>query len=168
MENDCNVGFVCDGNNYCRVSSNNTDNAYCTQGGITCIEGEGGCINDIDCEGALVCGQENCAVGLPDIGCCTQPCNNDSDCFSGECIDDYNLCRLNSDTIDWSRCSQDLPCADGEGDCDHHLECEGTLLCGNDNCAVGPSGMDCCEMEIYTGEQYRNKVLNLNLMNDLK
>ena len=43
-----------------------------------------------------------------------------------------------------SRCSQSMPCADGEGDCDHHLDCEGTLLCGNDNCASGPAGMDCC------------------------
>ena len=47
-------------------------------------------------------------------------------------------------TTSRSRCSQSMPCADGEGDCDHHMDCEGTLLCGNDNCASGPAGMDCC------------------------
>ena len=109
-----------------------------------CKEGEGDCRLDSDCEGPLVCGQMNCANSTWQH-CCTQSCHNDSDCtISGECDTESNQCRLNSDIIDWSWCSQDSPCADGEGDCDHHLDCEGALLCGIDNCASGPIGMDCC------------------------
>ena len=82
--------------------------------------------------------------------CCTFSCHNDSDCtISGECNAEHSQCRLNSATVDWSKCSQDSPCADGEGDCDHHTDCEGTLLCGNDNCANGPTGMDCCHDGIW-------------------
>ena len=44
----------------------------------------------------------------------------------------------------WSLCSQGSPCIIGEGDCDGDAECVGSLLCGNDNCASGPTGMDCC------------------------
>ena len=57
---------------------------------------------------------------------------------------DYYYGDYNDDTTGWSNCSQDAPCADGEGDCDNHTDCEGALLCGNDNCAGGPTGMDCC------------------------
>ena len=35
-------------------------------------------------------------------------------------------------------------CAEGEGDCDADSECQGDLVCGNDNCAWG-NGDDCCE-----------------------
>ena len=147
-ENDCTQGFICDGFSYCRVQSNNTDNGFCTQQGIMCIEGEGGCTDDADCEGALVCGQDKCAIGLPGVGCCTTPCNNHAICNSGECNFEHNQCRLDSDTISWSRCNQDSQCPDGEGDCDHHTDCYGNLLCGNDNCANGPTGMDCCTGDI--------------------
>ena len=99
---------------------------------------------DSECEGSLVCGQMNCANSTL-RHCCALTCNNDSDCpTSGECNTEHGQCRLNSDTIDWSRCSQDSPCADGDGDCDNHTDCEGTLICGNDTCASGPSTMDCC------------------------
>ena len=108
-----------------------------------CKEGEGDCDNDSHCEEALVCGQKNCANSTLH-NCCAKTCNNDSDCTSGECNIEHNLCRLNSDTVDWSKCSQDSPCDHGEGDCDHHTDCQGTLLCGSENCASGPTGMDCC------------------------
>ena len=108
-----------------------------------CLNGEGDCAMDSECEEPLVCGKMNCPNSTLQ-NCCTQTCNHDSDCTSGECNGENGQCRLNSDTNDWSKCSQDSPCADGEGDCDHHTDCEGTLLCGNDNCASGPTGMDCC------------------------
>ena len=108
-----------------------------------CKEGEGDCGMDSECEGSLVCGQMNC-VNSTLRHCCTKTCNNDSDCFNQECNTDINQCRLDSYSTDWSKCRQDSPCADGEGDCDHNTDCEGTLLCGNDNCVSGPTGMDCC------------------------
>ena len=106
-----------------------------------CKEGEGDCIVDSQCEGSLVCGHMNCA-NTTITDCCTRTCNNDSDCMNQECHN--NLCRLNSYSTDWSLCSQEAPCADGEGDCDDHTDCQGALLCGNGNCAMGPTGMDCC------------------------
>ena len=79
--------------------------------------------------------------------CCTHPCNNDSDCItSGECDAENSLCRLNSDSIDWSRCGPGSQCADGEGDCDYDGDCL-SGICGTDNC-VGEgfdSTDDCCE-----------------------
>ena len=135
--------MVCDGSkSYCRLISDNTDGTFCT--GIICREGEGGCLLDSECNGSLVCGTDSCAIGPPGMGCCTNQCNGHSDCTSGECNAEHNQCRLNSDTIDWSRCSQGSTCADGEGDCDHDTDCEGALFCGNDNCGSGPKGMDCC------------------------
>ena len=40
-------------------------------------------------------------------------------------------------------------CGEGEGDCNHDLECEGLLECGHDNCAM-TGGLwdnedDCCQ-----------------------
>ena len=111
-------------------------NDFCAK--FSCGDGQGDCDNDTECEGSLVCGHMNC-VNSTISDCCTQPCNNGSDCaISGECNTENNQCYL------WPECSQDSPCADGEGDCDHHTDCEGTLLCGYDNCASGPKGMDCC------------------------
>ena len=115
---------------------------YCST--TLCKEGEGDCGMDSECEGALVCGHMNCANSTLQQ-CCTQTCNNDTECqTSGECNAEHNQCRLNSDTVDWSRCSQDVPCSDLEGDCDNDGECEGFLVCGNDKCSSGPSDMDCC------------------------
>ena len=118
-----------------------------------CKEGEGDCDDDTECEGSLVCGHLNC-INSTITDCCTSMCYNDSDCLNQECKTDTNQCRLDSYSTDWTNCSQDSPCADGEGDCDHHTDCQGTLLCGNDNCASGPIGMDCCEQEIYKGKTY--------------
>ena len=96
----------------------------------------------------------NCANGTLQ-NCCTHKCNQDSDCTSGECNAEHGQCRLNEDNVDWSKCSQDFPCADGEGDCDDDIDCKGRLICGNDNCAIGPLGMDCCEQNIYKGREVK-------------
>ena len=108
-----------------------------------CKEGQGDCIMDSECEGSLVCGNNNCANSTL-INCCTKPCSNDYDCYNQECNTEISQCRLDSFGINWSNCSQESPCAVDSGDCDQHTDCVGTLLCGNNNCASGPSGMDCC------------------------
>ena len=122
----------CAANAKCLCKENN----FCAK--IPCGEGQGDCDDDTECEGSLVCGHMNC-MNSTVTDCCTQPCNNDSDCTtSGECNAEHNQCHL------WPMCSQDSPCADGEGDCDHHTDCEGGLLCGIDNCMGGPTYLDCC------------------------
>ena len=109
-----------------------------------CPHGEGDCDNNSDCAGSLVCGTDNCESGPRGLDCCTSSCHNDSNCLNQECHTEVNQCRLDSYSTDWSNCSQDSPCHKGQGDCDLHTDCEGTLLCGVDNCASGPTGMDCC------------------------
>ena len=108
-----------------------------------CKEGEGDCSFDSECEEALVCGYKNCANSTLHH-CCTQSCHNDSDCLNQECNTEFNGCRLDSYSTDWSNCSQDSPCADGEGDCDNDEECKGSLICGDNKCLNGPANMDCC------------------------
>ena len=145
---DCLSGMVCDGSkNYCRLKSDNSEDTFCM--GRVCKKGEGGCRSDSECDGSLVCGSDNCAFGTTGIGCCTRQCNGHSDCTSGECNAERSQCRLNSGTVDWSKCSQDDPCADGVGDCDNDGECEGLLVCGNDKCLNGPSTMDCCIGKLF-------------------
>ena len=84
----------------------NTDVCVCRQNDacamIPCEEGQGDCDNDAECEGSLVCGQMNC-LNSTISDCCTQPCNMDSDCKSGECIAGNKQCRLTFDTIPISR-----------------------------------------------------------------
>ena len=115
-----------------------------------CKEGEGDCGMDSECEGSLVCGQMNCA-NITLQHCCTKTCNNDYDCLNQECNTDVNLCRIDSYSTDWSKCSQDSLCTEGEGDCDEDSECEGSFVCGTDNCANGSTFLDCCQQEIYKG-----------------
>ena len=117
------------------------ENDFCAK--IPCGEGQGDCDNDTECEGSLVCGHMNC-LNNNFTDCCTQPCNDDSDCPNQECNTEISKCRLDSYNTDWSKCSLDSPCAAGEGDCDHDADCEGTLFCGNDNCENRTAGMDCC------------------------
>ena len=85
------------------------------------------------------CYFEEGSLMFNDMGTNTGPCSTADQCI---CIE--NQCRLNSDTVKWSRCSQGAPCNIGEGDCDSDGECEGLLICGNDMCESGPSSMDCC------------------------
>ena len=153
--------MVCDGRkNYCRLKSDNSYSSLCM--GIACREGEGGCRSDSECDGSLACGTDNCAFGPSNMDCCTRPCNKDSDCLNQECNTDNHKCRLDSYSTDWSKCSQASLCAEGEGDCDEDSECEGSLVCGTDNCAAGSTFLDCCEQEIYKGEPYRRfKIKNL-------
>ena len=71
MDTDCYGGMVCDSKqNLCRTKSKNTDYSFCSNDGIICKEGEGGCDSHIDCEGTLLCGTANCPSGLSDMNCC--------------------------------------------------------------------------------------------------
>ena len=72
MNIDCSNGYICDGNhNFCRIKSNNTDYAFCAEGGTLCTEGEGGCNSDSDCGATLICGTNNCPRGISDLDCCS-------------------------------------------------------------------------------------------------
>ena len=47
----------------------------------------------------------------------------------------------------YSCCTSSEPCAEGHGDCDSDLDCQGNLLCGFDNCVgFSRSDADCCFM----------------------
>ena len=114
---------------------------YCSLS--VCKEGEGDCAIDSECEESLVCGYMNCANNSLQH-CCTKICYNDSDCVDHECNIEKYQCRLDSYGTNWSNCSQDTPCNQGEGDCDQHTDCDGQLLCGVDNCDRGSVYLDCC------------------------
>ena len=116
-------------------------NDFCAEN--SCGEGQGDCDDDTECEGPLVCGHLNC-LDSTISDCCTQSCHYDSDCINQECDTEIKGCRLDSYSTHWSRCSQQSPCNDGEGDCDQDGECEGSLVCGNNKCLSRPSTMDCC------------------------
>ena len=123
-----------------------------------CIEGEGDCGADSECEGSLVCGHNNCANDSA-TNCCTKTCNSDSDCLNQECNTDENQCRLDSYSTDWSLCTQTSPCNDGEGDCDADSDCQGLLVCWSDYCIDGTTVMDCCHQEIYNGNNHIHLIL---------
>ena len=130
-------------------------NSNCTQAS-PCLGGQGDCDDDVECQGSLVCGTNNCASG-PGLDCCTSTCHNDSGCMNQECNTDLNHCRLDSFSTAWSNCSLNSPCSEGEGDCDYDSECSGSLVCNDDSCTSGPLGMDCCGelIEGNAGQKYR-------------
>ena len=128
----------CTADDKCLCRKNN----FCAE--IPCGEGHGDCDDDDECTGSFVCGHLNCANNTIS-DCCTSTCNTESDCVTENCNTEINQCRLDSYITAWSNCSHTSPCADGEGDCDDHFDCKGELLCGNGNCASGPTGMDCCQ-----------------------
>lgn len=57
-----------------------------------CQEGEGDCGRDSDCDGLLVCGENNCVTQFGMVGefwdegddCCRQRCDADHPCNHGE------------------------------------------------------------------------------------
>ena len=54
--------------------------------------------------------------------------------------------QLEYSTLTLSTCNQESPCTLGRGDCDNDGECEGSLVCGSENCASGYSHLNCCTM----------------------
>ena len=97
--------------------------------GNPCIVGQGDCDRDAECDGTLVCGTNNC--------------NSD---FDAGVASGKDCCRENR-VFDWNWCSI-APCGEGKGDCDKDDHCEGSLVCGTDNCqdfdSTQNSKKDCC------------------------
>jgi hypothetical protein len=113
-----------------------------------CLEGQGDCDSDSECEAGLVCGMDlgvayGCDLdeGFSDI--CVPP-----EISGGGCMGDV-LCGDNF-------CHIDCRCLNGQGDCDSDAECAPGLVCGTDNgasydCGTGstadfciPGGGDWC------------------------
>ena len=74
-------------------------------------------------------------------------------------------------------CSRSSPCAENEGDCDSDDDCQGDLVCGQDNCPSnwGSSEADCCKsinVNLKTTTDYEDYYaydslgLNVNLKSD--
>ena len=129
----------------------NPGDSYCCSHGILgfCKEGEGDCDADHECQGSLVCGTHNCDWGYHD--CCRKPegdegknCTSDVDCLDELVCGFDSFCR-NPCKGATSCCSQGVSgyCKEGEGDCDGDSECEGSLVCGQNNCDNGGDA-DCC------------------------
>ena len=87
----------------------------CCMKGYTnrCGEGDGDCNEDEDCDGSMICGNNNCnkwrsLTGLWD---------SEDDCCE-------------------RRCTVDHPCKEGEGHCETDADCQnpGWLKCGDDKC----------------------------------
>jgi len=104
-----------------------------------CSKGQGDCDYDNDCQGELICGENNCkdihgndAASLAD--CCHLPVGVGTS-------RDWNYC-----SIGWFKCGE------GQGDCDKDYECKWGLRCGRNNCqsffSKAASDADCCEKNI--------------------
>ena len=157
------------------------DDWDCCSEAAPCGLGEGDCDTDEECEGPLVCGDNNCEGGDYKMDCCqarvclaalngwdcctaSSPCGlgygdcdtdeecagplvcGDNNCEAGDyrmdcCQEKVCLPRLN----DWTCCTESSPCGLGNGDCDSDIECQGILVCGDNNCADGDYRMDCCQ-----------------------
>merc|ERR1711872_439455 len=93
-----------------------------------CLEGEGDCDSDSDCQRGLLCGDNNCKGNSFDStdDCCFKP---QFKCRGGD------------------SCCRNGICGYGEGDCDSDDDCAHGLKCGSNNCRG--SGFDrsddCCE-----------------------
>jgi len=118
-----------------------------------CSAGEGDCDIDADCEGALVCGQDNGplygqAAGLDlcwgdhcDDG--TQNGNETGTDCGGDCP---SCCQYPN--WHWSHCNPTrCVCGAGEGDCDTDNDCQGSLVCEQNVGALWGQngGMDVCQ-----------------------
>merc|ERR1712198_765865 len=93
-----------------------------------CLEGEGDCDYDSDCQLGLLCGDSNCK-------------GNSFDGTDGCCFVQQFKCRGGDS------CCRNGICGYGEGDCDSDDDCANGLKCGSNNCRG--SGFDrsddCCE-----------------------
>jgi len=59
-------------------------------------------------------------------------------------VERCGTCTVN-DAYNKDCCSSTHPCGLMEGDCDVNSDCQGGLICGQDNCGVGwPASADCC------------------------
>jgi len=105
---------------------NGVDDNCCTKED-PCVENDGDCDYDDQCLGDLLCGEANCEWDHKG--------DDDDCCFKeeGRCKGEDNGC-----------CTSEHPCKEKDGDCDYNEDCEGDLICGNNNCAWGDHD-DCCQ-----------------------
>ena len=109
----------------------------CCTNAAPCGLGTGDCDYDSECAGNLVCGDDNCAAGSPNLDCCMDPASN-------------NTASCDPALNNWSCCTVSAPCGDGQGDCDGDNDCAGDLVCGLNNCEAGDGEMDCCTVATTT------------------
>jgi len=127
-----------------------------------CVEGEGDCEDDADCDGDMVCGNNNCKA-FGDFfhakdDCCVKPVETVTR-PSFPLTEPAPGQRCSGRNYQTRRCcTPENPCDEGEGDCDGpgdggghdgHDGCKGDLVCGSNNCKK--FGLfyhekdDCCE-----------------------
>ena len=68
------------------------------------------------------------------------------DCSDGYiCDGNLAFCRMKSNNTDYTYCAKEgILCKEGEGGCNSDSQCEGSLVCGTNNCPSGPNDLDCC------------------------
>jgi len=108
---------------------------YCSES-CPCKEGEGDCDSDRECELGLKC--------IQDAGK-----NYDVDFNVDVCLGKSleKKCYHHGRRYDWTYCSKECPCKEGEGDCDSDKECEPGLRCvhGVGRNYGASSNVDVCE-----------------------
>ena len=107
------------------ASVNNGEIGFCHCN--TCSENEGDCDSHDECQNGLGCGSNNCLASLG--------FDSEVDCCYASAVGDEDFC------------ASGIPCAEDEGDCDTHDECQDGLVCGSNNCpdSLGfNSEFDCC------------------------
>lgn len=109
---------------------------FCTSSD-PCSEGQGDCDRDNECQAGLSCGKNNCQKFNSSVPFCADCCHRPPGTGTNS---------------DWSFCSRDSPCGDGQGDCDGDAECGRGLTCGKNNCKnihlnAHPSA-DCCFKQV--------------------
>ena len=72
------------------------------------------------------------------------------------------------DTYDICLCRQNdfcaiTPCGEGQGDCDDDNECEGSLVCGQLNCVMNNTILDCCTSTCHDDSDCNNQECNVDI-----
>ena len=115
----CYSPFLCDGS-----SNNDIDTASCCTSLSPCGINEGDCDSNLECQGELICGIDNCINILPsDHFPSTHDC-----CYSPLICDGSSNNDIDSCCRTWN------PCGENEGDCDSNADCHEGLVCGTNNC----------------------------------
>ena len=94
----------------------------------SCLENEGDCDSNEECQDGLACGSNNCPASLDfdsEMDCC----------YEASVGDDYFCTTVN-------------PCGEDEGDCDSNNECQPDLICDTANSCPASLGfvsdVNCC------------------------
>merc|ERR1712179_891623 len=121
----------------CRVSdATNIFNWNACSSSAPCAVGKGDCDNHNECQGALLCGHNNCREF-------DQSAHFQADC----CVDPTT--GGTGGPADGNFCTTNNKCREKQGDCDNDSECESGLICGDNNCRKWHPGAsknaDCCE-----------------------